>query len=475
MLSFLNFGINNSIKNATDNQTSFNLTGETDVVEFLTSLGTKLKEGALSVADVQQIQEGKPEVVEDVELRAAASLTPDQSARNKELMQRAKEGDILASNDLIQENSGLVLRLLGFNKDIGNVEADNLLQAVTDMATPGMVDITFPGRKKSLVEEYKESDGEVSTFLGRLRQRKAEIYKAAGLDPNKFITEQIDAPEARQIAADKVDVDVAEDTKKARGPRKPTETTIFSDTALANLGVNKAETEQQISDATKKSFKGQVVTGFGQTRNVPVKVAEIYGKMFGVNPETIYDKKRNYSKKDAEGLTRIKQYLIDNATSDFARLPKLKDDFGKATFIPNNVMNALYTNGKLTGTLKDYLDLIREKPVKPIYRDRVGQTIRGLFNTSIRNRMLEDLITSKPERIRAGAKFSLTPKQTNILEDVSVARNINTVLDLLGLDSASVNDENRAEIQEAFLEAIKKYGLTPNDILAGAFTSSGCS
>ena len=85
---------------------------------------------------------------------------------------------------------------------------------------------------------------------------------------------------------------------------------------------------------------------------------------------------------------------------------ELKDDFGKATFIPNNVMNALYTDGKLTGTLKDYLDLIREKPVKAIYRDRVGQTIRGLFNTSIRNRMVEDLIPSKPERARAGVKFS---------------------------------------------------------------------
>ena len=130
--------------------------------------------------------------------------------------------------------------------------------------------------------------------------------------------------------------------------------------------------------------------------------------------QTIYDKKRNYSKKDAEGLTRIKQYLIDNATSDFARLPKTKDDFGKATFIPNNVMNALYTDGELTGTQKDYLDLIREKPIKPIYRDRVGQTIRGLFNTSIRNRMVEDLIPSKPERARAGVKFAKVTKPKDV-------------------------------------------------------------
>ena len=213
-----------------------------------------------------------------------------------------------------------------------------------------------------------------------------------------------DVTEARGVIAEETDVEV---TEEVRGPRKPTETTIFSDTVLANLGVDtKEQAEKQISDATNQAFEGQDITRFGQTKNVPVAVAEIYGKMFGVNPETIYDKKRNYSKKDAEGLTRIKQYLIDNAASDFARLPKTKDDFGKATFIPNNVMNALYTDGELTGTIKNYLDLIREKPVKPIYRDRVGQTIRGLFNTSIRNRMVEDLIPSKPERVRAGVKFS---------------------------------------------------------------------
>jgi hypothetical protein len=473
LLSFLSFGINNSIKNATDNQTSFNLTGETDVVEFLTSLGTKLKEGTLSVTDIQQIQEGrpaketKPEVAEDVELRAAASLTPQDSDKVNQIY--AEQGiagyeDIL--NLLKPTARGLARRFEN--------RPDYDEQLVTDAILTGkrgMLDVIMDYNKKV---EAGEQVPPLSGFINKSFSTKTGFKRYIDAAEEVVGTEFTeDVTEARGVAADEVDVDVAKDTKKARGPRKPTETTIFSDTVLANLGVNKAEAEQQISDATKKGFKGQVVTGFGQTRNVPVKVAEIYGKMFGVNPETIYDKKRNYSKKDAEGLTRIKQYLIDNATSDFARLPKTKDDFGKATFIPNNVMNALYTGGKLTGTLKDYLDLIREKPVKPIYRDRVGQTIKGLFNTSIRNRMLEDLITSKPERIRAGAKFSLTPKQTSILEDVSVARNINTVLDLLGLDSASVNDENRAEIQEAFLEAIKKYGLTPNDILAGAFTSSG--
>ena len=467
LLSFLSFGITNSIKKATNDQSNFNLRGGTDVVEFLTSLGTKLKEGTLSVTDVQQIQEGRPEVVEDVELRAAASLTPQDSDKVNQIY--AEQGiagyeDIL--NLLKPTARGLARRFEN--------RPDYDEQLVTDAILTGkrgMLDVIMDYNKKV---EAGEQVPPLSGFINKSFSTKTGFKRYIDAAEEVVGTEFTeDVTEARGVAADEVDVDVAEDTKKAKGPRKPTETTIFSDTVLANLGINQAEAEQQISDATKKGFKGQVVTGFGQTRNVPVKVAEIYGQMFGVNPETIYDKKRNYSKKDAEGLTRIKQYLIDNATSDFARLPRTKDDFGKSTFIPNNVMNALYKGGKLTATLKDYLDLIREKPVKPIYRDRVGQTIKGLFNTSIRNRMLEDLVTSKPERIRAGAKFSLTPKQTSILQDVSVARNINTVLDLLGLDSASVTDENRAEIQEAFLEAINKYGLTPNDILAGAFTSSG--
>ena len=462
LLSFLSFGINNSIKDATNNQTSFNLTGETGVVDFLTTLGTKLKEGTLSVTDVQQIQEGrpaketKPEVVEDVKLRAAASETNQEQA--SQLVQSIYDQQGAAGAfDIIEQFKPITSRLVQRRAEAPGFDR----QLLTDEIETGKRGIL------DLINEYNPESGvPLAAYINKFLPARA--IEAS----NRVLGEEFtaDVTEARGVVAEEAAVEI---TEEAKGPRKPTETTIFSDTVLANLGVNKAEAEKQISDATNKAFQGQEVTRFGQTKNVPAGVAEIYGKMFGVNPETIYDKKRNYSKKDAEGLTRIKQYLIDNATSDFARLPKTKDDFGKATFIPNNVMNALYTDGELTGTLKDYLNLIREKPVKPIYRDRVGQTIRGLFNTSIRNRMVEDLIPSKPKRARAGAKFSLTPKQTSVLEDVSVARNINTVLDLLGLDSASVNDENRAETQEALLEAIKKYGLTPNDILAGAFTSSG--
>ena len=189
-----------------------NFTDGQQAIDFLKDFnadvlkGEGLSEGVLSKFDTKTDTEVDMGLETEVDLGDVKSSkrveTQEQADRNKELVQKAKDGDITASRDLVQENSGLILRLLGFNKDIGDIEADSLLQAVTDMATPGMADLVFPGRKQSLVEEYKESSGEVSTFLGRLKQRKQEIYTAAGLDASKFDTESLSTPEARQIAAD---------------------------------------------------------------------------------------------------------------------------------------------------------------------------------------------------------------------------------------------------------------------------------
>ena len=130
----------------------------------------------------------------------SVDTTPEQAIRNKELMQKILEGDVSAANTLVEENSGLILSLLNFNPDIttqSGVTSEDVLQAVADMMTPGMVDLVYakipPNRKTSLAEEYSKEKGEVSTFLGRLAQRKKEIYTAAGLDPNKFNLVDIDS------------------------------------------------------------------------------------------------------------------------------------------------------------------------------------------------------------------------------------------------------------------------------------------
>ena len=379
-----------------------------DVYNFIKDYNRTIEKGAVGKAQIAAAKEGvKGTLVED-----AKQQTDEQIIKESRIYQEVET----FKDDLVSEQSKDATAFLIADK-LQN-EIDRRLKIDVDAETREDIirNFLFDDRRGllGLLKNYSPARNE--SIMGYLNSttpggklldaRLIEFYQD---DPryNQIIQSTTDENIQRKAERVTAEEKSVEETKEVRGPRKPTETTRFSDTALSNLGVkNKAEAEKQISDATNKAFEGQEVTMFGQTKNVPVTVAEIYGKMFGVNPETIYDKKRNYSKKDSEGLTRIKQYLIDNATSDFARLPRTKDDFGKATFIPNNVMNALYTDGELTGTLKDYLDIVREKPVKAIYRDRVGQTIRGLFNTSIRNRMVEDLIPSKPERVRAGVKFS---------------------------------------------------------------------
>jgi hypothetical protein len=250
-----------------------------DVYNFVKDYNKSIEKGKLSIAQVRAAAKGvegelvTPVTEQQTEQIIKESRTEEQTERNKDLMQRAKEGDVLAANDLVQENSGLILRLLKFNPDTAQqsgVTSDDILQAVTDMMTPGMVDITFPGRKKSLVEEYKESDGEVSTFLGRLGQRQAEIYTAAGLDPNKFTTERIDAPEARQVAAEEVVTETAvKPEAKAIDPFR-----IMPDvkeTAIAEVQKSIADKDVDVTTVTYKELKDvapyQTVADFF---NIPV-------------------------------------------------------------------------------------------------------------------------------------------------------------------------------------------------------------
>ena len=232
-----------------------------------------------------------------------------------------------------------------------------------------------------------EGGAQVSTYLAQtIKTRKPEIDAA--------IADRTAGPGIDVSTAGEVAVETTETTDTTQLARKPSETTGLD-----------AETETRITEAVNQAYEGKDVK-FAETRNIPKQVADIYAEEFGINPQTITDKTRNFQKTDSEGLTKAKQFLLKNAKDDFARLPKTKDDFGKGTFVPKNVKDALYTDGELTGSLKDYMDLIRTKPEKPIYRDRVGQTIRGLLGLHIRNRILETAQPVQAKRVQQGARFS---------------------------------------------------------------------
>ena len=316
--------------------------------------------------------------------------------------------------------------------------------------------------------EAKRADGKAVGMKGFGEAIFANT-RFAKLDAKKALFQEGEKAK-QQKSIDEGTMQIADDSSTSKQvvdkvAKKPSETT----------GFDKA-TETRIDEAIDQNFEGSDVR-FSETKNVPSEVADIYGEMFGINPQTITDKTRNYSKKDAEGLTKAKQFLLKNAKNDYARLPQLKDDFGKGTFVPKNVKDALYTDGKLTGSLKDYIDLIRKKPIKPIYRDSVGQTIRGLLNLAIRNRILETAQPSQAKRLQSGAKFSrkrkVTPQIEKDLRKMSQLLNKGQVTKALDFVSNPINEGSRVKLQEAMLKAVKKYGLDVATIEAGMMSSGG--
>ena len=396
------------------------------------------------------------------------SQKPNISPRGVELTGLVKEGlitnegliDIINSpsstavdkfgaiDAVVESNWPVISKGLKFNPT-GTIPMADVKTAVTEQMQG-----IFPGRNKPLMADFNAGTAQVNTYLGSLMGvRQAEILqRASEIAATSTDSTSIDSDQAKQVVDTSTTTSSSDTSKSDKVAKKPTETTQYSDTNLENLGVETQEQiELQTTEAVQDSFKDSEVTRFGETRNIPQAIADIYGKMFGINPQTIVDKTRNYQNYDAAGLTAAKQFLLKNAANDFSRLPKTKDGFGKGTFLPRNVMAALYTDGVLTGNLKDYINLLRQKPTKPIYRDALGQTIRGLLNLNIRNRMFETLVPTTPKRLQGGAKFSRKkpkPLNSQALEskvaEVMQTSGINDVKSELNIkEDITVTNKNR--------------------------------
>ena len=370
-----------------------------DVYDFIKDYQSNIKKGKISERGQKLAAKAESTIAEDIK----TSISKGEIASN-EVQNIYKDQGVSGAMDIIQKFKPITNRIVEARSQAPNFDR----QLLTDEIETG------PRGILDLIMEYKPESGvPLAAYINKFLPARA-IESSRRVLGEEFTT---DVTEAKGVVAEEVSETVAKEKPIAK---KPTETVEFSQTQVEKIDAkDKAEVESRITEATKEAFKDQDIKTFGQTRNVPKTIADIYAGMFGLNPQTITDKTRNYQKTDAEGLTTAKQFLLKNANNDFARLPETKDGFGKGTFLPRNVMNALYTDGKLTGTLKDYMDLIRQKPVKPIYRDAVGQTIRGLLNLHIRNRMFEDLVTTTPERLRGGAKFSKTQK-AKAVEDINI-------------------------------------------------------
>ncbi len=393
-----------------------------DVINFLKDFnadvlsGQGLSQGVLDVVDMGLETSVDLGTVKSSKLPESTEVYMDLSNEQlqqglNEAIQNETDQQFPIAQAVVEKNWPLISKSLNINNQ---VEMDAAKEVVIDQILgqfQGSGQGKYPARKTSALQGFSlEGGAQVSTYLAEtIRIRKPEIDAAI---KDRTGGAGIDVSQAPDIEIETSVAEVETDTGKT-----PSSTTVYSDNVISNLNAdNKSGIETQITEAIETDYQGEVVT-LAQTRNIPTAVSEVYGSMFNLNPETIRSKKRNYSKKDSEGLTRAKQFLITNAQADYARLPNTLDADGKGTFIPKNVKDALYRDGKLVGTLKDYQDIIRIKPTKPIYRDRVGQTIRGLLNLHIRNRILETSQPDSAQRKKGGAKFSKkAPKKPTVKE-----------------------------------------------------------
>ena len=447
------------------------------------------------------------------ELKESRVLSPQaeflrDELTNEELVasikSKATEDTFSVAQAIVEKNFGLIRDSNVLTFDKSNPAQINAVKEILEEQILGVFEGSgrgkYSARKTGLFNAYestKEDGASPSTYLlGVIKTRKPEIDIALKERTIKSEGDSIDSDQAKQV----VDKSTKTSATVDKLAKKPTETTKFKSNYISpefkeSLDTSKSEKEaieDKISSTVKESFKDRKVSRFKETGKIPQKLAQLYADMFGIKTTSaLIEKQRNLQKLDQEGAVRARQFLIDNAASDFARLPRSKDDTNKATgILQTKIGKVLYNKaGELTSSLKTYTDIIKGKNItlegydgkqyefnqldsegnkKPIYRD--AQHIKAALDFHIRNRALETLIPEQGKRIQAGAKFSKAQ-----LLNITQSRNINQVLKLLGIDSASVPDNMRAEIQASFEEAIKKYKLTENVFLAGAFAFSGAT
>ena len=344
---------------------------------------------------------------------------------------------------IVENNWGLIGPLLNFNKK--SIEEINIAkQVVTDQLAgifEGSGVVNF-GTKKysqrttsalqgfSLDPEGGPAAAQVSTYLVEtIRRRKAEIDNAI-IDITKAGTELSQQAGDQQIESKPKSQPVV----RKRSPRSLKK---YNDTFLGNLEAkDKTAADKIITDAIEADIAANgIPKTYGKAR-AGENLGEVLGKAFGLDPRVFTDKSWNIKQGDKKGLSNLRQHLFANAQKDFSLLPDAyagpSKVEGKSTFIPNNVLKALYKKGAdgkykkdNSKTLKDYINLLGNIDGQ-IYRASEAQTLKGLADLSFRNIIVEQaaakLEGDDKQSLKAGAKFSKRRIPNDIAKDAAVIK-----------------------------------------------------
>jgi len=336
-----------------------------------------------------------------------------------------------------------------------------------------------PRNTSALAGFSLEGGAQVSTYLAEtIKRRKPEIDVA--IKERTGSSAELNTNKSEEVAS------VTTETLKPKAKKSPKGDAVYSSVLAENLGSDVATAVNAAIETDLLDMN--VGDRFGNTKNIGPKLGEVLGKMFGLDSRVFTDKSWNIKQGDLAGLTNLKQYLNSNAINDFKLLPDAYNSKGKSNFIPDNILNKLYTkDGKNkwkkdpSKTITDYKALLGEM-VKPVYRAAEATTVKGLAGLSFRNKIFETAVPDVLDRVDTGVKFS--KKKITIennegkkqLEDISQARDINKAMKIIDNNlenKVGVTFENKIEKQEAMQKALKDYKISEEAFLNSKFSNFG--
>ena len=444
-------------------------TTSNDLYEFISNFATKASQVELQVGDVeeddstikpskiyQEVETFKDDLVNEQTKNATAFLIADKlqnevDRRLKIDVDQETREDI-TRNFLFDDRRGLLGLLQGYDP-------------ARNESIMGYLNSSTPGGKllDARLIEFYENDPRynqiVQSTTDESVQRRAEQVTA-----EEVVTETAVKPQAKAIDPFRIMPNVKE-------------------AAITEVQESIAGKDVDVTEVTYKELKD-------------IAPYQAVADFFNVPVSRIKNPKDNLRKSD--DVANIQRWILKNeptlknlfteANRDVVEVTegnKVIRQGGEPTAIPRNLLNKFYTKGNRVGNnfqwkLKPYdrttfLEAvgIKDGKVDPNFTPRAAeaQTIKGILDMYTRNLgnvAARDIIEGREdialaEKARAKAEVAKGKPRLMFsrqgLLDVTQARDINKVLKIVGMDSASVPDSKRADIQKAFEDAIKKIQI----------------
>ena len=405
-----------------------------DVVNFVKDFNKSLEKGVLTKAQQAVAEEGaEGELIPQAEQQADEQIIKESKGIYQEVEafkddlvnEQSKDATAFLIADKLQNE---VDRRLKLNLD--EVQKEDIIRNFLFDDKRGLVGLLKdydPAKNKSVMG-YLNS----TTPGGKLLDvRLQEFYKN---DPryNQIIqstTDEAVQRKAERVTSEDIIETTTEDVTDKPLAKKPTETIVYSDEILSNAGAANTEAlETRITEEIQTAFKGKDISRFKELKDIPKNITQLYADMFGLSTvDGIVDFKRNFPKLDEDAVRKIRTFLSRNAEDDFRRFPKTKDDQKRATGVKQTKLGKVMydANDNFVGTLKQYKDILQGKNITlpaydgtmvefnrldqsgkklPLYRD--SQHYKAALKFHIQNRIAEDVMPDKAQRLSAGLKFS---------------------------------------------------------------------